>query len=81
MKIIGLLVARWVLVLTGNLEIATALQALKSLSVLPLQLKIERGVARIEYPAGPEEWAEWQRRRGLDYPGNPLDTKRQAANI
>ena len=64
----GLALARWVLLLTGNLEVAACLRALPTIASLPLRLRVKGNVARIEYPTGASEWAEWQRQLEQDCP-------------
>ena len=61
LRILGFHLARLILILTGNLEVAACLRTLPTIASLPLRLRVEGDAARLEYPAGPEEWAQWQR--------------------
>lgn len=68
LKASGVWFARLILVLTGNLEVAAVLRALPLISSLPFRLIEVEDSYRLEFASGPEEWAEWRRQLGLDYP-------------
>jgi hypothetical protein len=63
LKASGIWVAQMVLVLTGNLALAASLRALGATVSLPARITVEGKSARIEYPAAPSEWDEWNRLR------------------
>ncbi len=69
---IGIRLAQWTLILTGNLELAASLKALPAILSLPLRLTVVEGSARLEYPSGPSEWAAWRNHQGPDCSEKPL---------
>lgn len=57
---IGIFLAKGILVITGNLEIAASMKVLPRIGRLPLELRQVQGRFLLQYPTSPEEWETWQ---------------------